>query len=129
MNIGEKIKGSVELVKARVRSYKAERDVKMQYKERDVALKSKLEYADAKDYLDRRKTQQTQQKTIELARAEKKKDTLPYKFVQGLKGFQGTPSKPKRKLANVGRNAFLSSGNVRTGSFDNSVLFGNMRKK
>jgi len=129
MNFGNIIKSNVESVKDRVRSYKVERDVNRQFKERTRALKNKLEYEEAKEYLSTRKNDISREKTISLARTEKRKQSFSYKLGQKVKGLQTVNQSGrvrKRPIANVSRGALFSSGHVATGSHDRNVLFGNV---
>ena len=127
MKINAMIKNNVEGVKDRVRSYRAERDVNKQFKARTKALKNKLEYEDSKEYLSTKREMNKQNNIISLAHNERKKETFSYKLGQQVRSLQSTTRKrPKRAIANVGRGAFFSSGNVGTGSHDRNVLFGNV---
>lgn len=129
MNISNMIKHNIEGVKDRVRTYKAERDVNKQFKERTNALKNKLHYEDSKEYLSNKREINKQNNIISLARQERRKETFSYKLGQQVKGLQNTNRKRstgKRVIDNVSRGALFSSGNVATGSHDRNVLFGNV---
>ena len=127
MKFGTKLKDKLYSISDKVEGIGAKQREKREAKKEIKMIRFNAQYEEDKKYLAEKKEYDRKNKVVSLARAERRKEGLPYKFVSGVQNLQ--KGSPKRKLAKTNKNALFSSGNIRTGSFDNSVLFGNMRKK
>ena len=127
MNIGVKIKDNVYAVRDRLEGYKAERKERKESRKEIKDIRLNTQYEESQKYLNERREFERKQNVVNLARQKRRESSPGYKLVSGLSSAS-SPKKSHKPLANVSRSSLFSSGNVKTGTFDNPLFRGNMKK-
>jgi len=126
MNFGAKLKDKLYSISDKVEGIGAKQREKREAKKEIKQLRFNVQYESDKKYLAEQKEKNRMKETINLARQERQKNSFAGRLVAGASKMSSSSGKKRKPLANVNRSAFGSYGNVRTGTHDNSVLFGNV---